>query len=190
MVGQRVLRVALQLHVGQQPLPLRRRQLRQEQLACGRAVRRHARTRMQVEAQRRRGLDAIQVQHLAAGERGQVAALAHLFHQPAQHHVARAMRGAVEQQVLRQPAQPQAGAVLPPVAVALDQSGRLELLQHAVQRGLGQAGFFHQRLQVEGLVLLRDDLEQAEQAQRRRVSVRPGFTFGEAHIVHAWLHHR
>ncbi|MNN60854.1 hypothetical protein D3C81_1760610 [compost metagenome] len=145
---------------------------------------------MQVEAQRRRGFHPVQVQHFAAGKRGQVAALAHLFHQPAQHHVARTVRGAVEQQVLRQPAQPQAGAVLPPVAVALDQARRLELLQHAVQRGLGQAGFFHQRLQVEGLVLLRNDFEQAEQTQCRRVSVGLGVTFGEAHIVHAWLHHR
>ncbi|MNT03842.1 hypothetical protein D3C72_1383940 [compost metagenome] len=35
VVGQRVLRVAFQLNVGQQPLALRRRQLRQEQLARG-----------------------------------------------------------------------------------------------------------------------------------------------------------
>jgi hypothetical protein len=60
--------------------------------------------------------------------------------------MARAMHGVVEQQVLGQPAQAQAGAVVAAVALPLQHAGGFELLQHAVQRGLGQAGFLDQAI--------------------------------------------
>ena len=51
----------------------------QEHLAAGRAMRRHARARVQVEAQRRGGFHAVEVDHFAARQRGDVAAFADLF---------------------------------------------------------------------------------------------------------------
>jgi hypothetical protein len=57
------------------------------------------------------------------------------------------------------------------VGLALDHAGAFQLLQHAVQRRLGQAGFFHQRRQGEEVVLARDHFQQREQAQRGRVAV-------------------
>jgi hypothetical protein len=108
-VGDGVRRVALQRHLVEQAAALAGRHLRQEELAAGRAMCRHARPGMQVEAQRRRGLDAVEVEHFAAGQRGDVAAFADFLDQLAQHRMARAMHRVVEQQVLGQAAQAQAG---------------------------------------------------------------------------------
>jgi hypothetical protein len=126
---------------------------------------------MEVEAQRRHGLDAVEVEHFAAGQRGDVAAFADFLDQFAQHGMARAMHCVVEQQVLGQPAQAQAGAVVAAVAFPLQHAGRFELLQHAMHGRLGQAGFIHQPLQVEKLVAPGNHFEQGEQAQRRRIAV-------------------
>jgi hypothetical protein len=81
----------------------------------------------------------------------------------AQHRVARAVQAVVEQQVLGQPPQPRADAVVAPVAFALQQARTFELLEHAVQRGLGQAGFFDQALQRIAQVFRGHDFEQREQ---------------------------
>ena len=56
------------------------------------------------------------------------------------------------------------------VTFALQQSGGFELLQHAVQRRLGQAGFLHQALQRMALVTRSQHLEQRKQAQRGSVA--------------------
>ena len=85
--------------------------------------------------------------------------------------MARAVGGVVQQQVFGQAAQPHAGAVQPSVAAALEQVGGFELLQHAVQRGLGQRRGVGQTLEREVLVFGRNDFEQREQAQRGRVAV-------------------
>ena len=113
---------------------------------------RHARAGVQIKAQRRRCFDPVQVNHFAAAQGREVAAFAHVTHQFAQHRVARAMGGVVEQQVFGQAAQAQAGAVQAPVAAAAEQMRGLQLLQHAVQRGLGQSGLVGQALQGEILV--------------------------------------
>jgi hypothetical protein len=170
-VGQRGRREALERRVGQQPPALRRGQLRQDHLAAGRAMHRHPRTGVQVEAQRGRRLDPIEVDHLAARQRREVAAFADLVDQRAQHDVACAVPGVVQQQVLGQSAQPHAGAVVAAVALALQQAARLELLQHPVQRGLRQPGLLDEALQRDQLVSLGDYLEQREQPHRRRVAI-------------------
>ena len=74
-----------------------------------------------------------------------------------------AVQAGVEQQVLGQTPQPSAGAVLPTVAFALEQSRALELREHPVHGRLGQAGLVGQALQGEELVAGGDDLEQREQ---------------------------
>ena len=129
---------------------------------------------MQVEAQRGRRLHAVEVDHLAAGERGEVAALAQFLHQLAQHRMARALVHVVHQHLLRQLAQPAAQAEVAAVGAALQQAAGLQLLQHAVQRGLGQARFFRQRRQRSEPFLPGDHLQQAEQAQRRAVCLGNG----------------
>jgi hypothetical protein len=78
------------------------------------------------------------------------------------------------QQVFGQAAQPHAGAVVAAVALAPQQPGAFQLLQHAVQRGLGQPRVVDQRLQREKLVLRRDALQQRHQAQHRGVTVESG----------------
>jgi hypothetical protein len=83
----------------------------------------------------------------------------------------RAMRGVVEQHVLRQPHQPLARAVVAAVAISLQDSGALQLRKHAVHGRLGQPCLFHHGLQGEGLALLRHGLQQREQTQIGRVSV-------------------
>ena len=88
--------------------------------------------------------------------------------------MARAVQRVVEQQVLGQAAQAHAGAVVAAIAFAPQQAGAFELLQHAVQRGLGQAGVVHQRLQREQLVLRGDALQQRHQPQHRGVAVESG----------------
>ena len=61
---------------------------------------------------RRGGLHPVEADHLAAAQRGEVAALAQLVHQVAQHRLAGAVVNAVEQQALGKPAQARAGVVL------------------------------------------------------------------------------
>jgi hypothetical protein len=124
---------------------------------------------VQVEAQRRRRFHAIEVDDFAARERRDVAALANFFDEVAQHHVARAVVAVVEQQVLGEASQTRARAVVSAVTLALQQARGLELLQHAVQRGFGQAGFGNERLQRITLVFRGDDFEQREEPHRRRV---------------------
>jgi hypothetical protein len=55
--------------------------------------------------------------------------------------------------------------------VALQHAGAFQLLQHAVQGRLGQAGFLDQALQRQQAILAGDDFQQREQAQGRRVAV-------------------
>ena len=89
----------------------------------------------------------------------------------AQHRVAGTVRHIVQQQFLGQAAQPHAGAVVAPVHTALQQAGGFQLLQHAVQRGFGQLGFFGQLLQREKLVFRGNDFQQGKQPHRGRVAV-------------------
>jgi hypothetical protein len=170
-VGQRVRRAALERRVRQQAPALLARHLREEDLAARRAMRGHARAGVQVEAQRRGGLDPVEIDHLVARERGEVAALADLLDEGAQHRPARAVVHVVQEQVLGEAAQARAGAVVAAVALALQQAGVLELLQHAVQRRLRQVRLGDERGQRERPVARGDQLEQRDQAQCRRVAV-------------------
>ena len=72
--------------------------------------------------------------------------------------------------ILGEASQTDPGAVMPAVVLPGEESGALELLEHAVQGRLGDARLFDEPLQGEQLVLGRDHLEQCEQAQRRGVS--------------------
>ncbi len=171
---QRVGREAFQRHGRQQPPALRGRHLAQEQLARGRAMGRHARAWVQIKAQRRGRLHPVQVEHLAAREGGDVAALADIAHQLRQHRVARAMRGVVEQHAFGQPHQAPARAVVPSIALALQDARAFELLEHAVHGGLGQACLLDHGLQREGLVLLRNGLQQREQPQVGGIAIDTG----------------
>ena len=140
---------------------------------------------MQIKAQRGRRLHAVQIQDLAARKSRDVAALAELAHQLGQHRMPRAMRGVVEQHVLRQPHQPLARAVVATVAISLQDSGALQLRKHAVHGRLGQPRLFHHGLQGEGLALLRHGFQQREQTQIGRVSVQAsrGGVFAVLHIA-------
>ena len=104
-IDQRVRGEALERRMREQALPLRRRHLGEKGLAARRAVHRHARAGMQIEAQRRRGLDAVEIDDLAAGERRDVAALADLLDEVAQHGMAGAVVAVVHQQVFGEAAQ-------------------------------------------------------------------------------------
>ena len=131
----------------------------------------HPRARVQVKAQGGRGLHPVQVNHLAAAQGRQVATLAHFVDQMAQHGVACAVRGVVDEQVFCQFAQPVARAVKPGVGRAFQQMGAFELLQHAVQGGFGQVGFVGQVLQRKIAAFAGDHLQQGKQAQGGRVPI-------------------
>ena len=66
-----------------------------------------------------RRFDAVQVNHLTAGQCRQVAAFADFIDQMAQHGMARAVKNIVEQQVLGQATQARARAVVTAVGTAL-----------------------------------------------------------------------
>ena len=132
---------------------------------------RHARARVQVKAQRRGRLDPVQINHFASAQGRQVAAFAHLADQLAQYGMPCAVGSVVEQQVFRQPAQAQTSAVQAPITAAAEQMCRFQLLQHAVQRGLGQSGFVGQALQRKILVFRGNHLQQRKQAQSGRVPI-------------------
>ena len=174
VIGQRRWRAGLQRHMGQQPPALRLRHLCHEHLAAGRAMHRHARAGGQVETQRRRGLHPIEIQHFAAGQRGQVATLTEFVDQMPQHRMLRAVERVVQQQVLRESAQPQPRGVAAPIVLTLQQRSAFQLLQHAVQRRLRQPGLVHQRLQREQLVARRHHFEQRDESQGRRIAVHFG----------------
>jgi hypothetical protein len=178
--------VLLQRHLVEQAATLAGRHLRQEKLAAGRAMCRYTRPGMEVEAQRRQGFHAIEVEHFAAGQRSDVAALADFLDQLAQHRMTRAMHRVVEQEVLGKAPQAQAGAIEATVGIPLQHSCTFQLLQHAMQGGLGQSRLLHQTLQREELVLAGDHFQQGKQAQCRRVTVHAarfgnGFQFGFNH---------
>ena len=179
----------LQRNRAQQPLALRGTEQAQKKFARGRAVRWHARSGVQVKAQRCGGLHAVQVQHLAARKAGQVAALAQGVHQLTQDRVAGALGGAVEHQLLGQQAQAVATAIVPTVALPLQQPGGLQLLQHAVHGRFGQPHFLHDGLLRERLVTLCNHFQQRKQTQGRRVPCAPRSSlfvcfFHAGHLIH------
>ena len=75
------------------------RHLRQKQLAARRAMQRHVRAHVERQPQRPLRLDAIEVKHLRAVERREVAGLADLPHQLGQHLVPQPAHHAVVQRV-------------------------------------------------------------------------------------------
>ena len=82
--------VAAQLEALQQAPPARRRGQRQEQLADGAAMQRHARAASVVQPQRPvLGLDAVEIDHFAVEQRANIAGLVQRVHQALQHHVRR-----------------------------------------------------------------------------------------------------
>ena len=101
---------------------------------------------MQIEAQRCGRLHTVKVHHLAAAERGEVAAFTNLVDQRTQNAVARAMKSVIAKQVFGQLSQAHARAVLPVVLAALQQASAFELLKHSVQCGLWNVGLFRQLL--------------------------------------------
>ena len=72
----------------QQPAPARRRREREEQLADGAAMQRHARAAGELQAQwPELGLDPVEIHHFAVDQRPDIAGLIDLVHEALQHDV-------------------------------------------------------------------------------------------------------
>jgi hypothetical protein len=82
----------------------------------------------------------------------------------------RAMRGVVEQHVLRQPHQPLARAVVAAVAISLQDSGALQLRKHAVHGRLGQPVSSTMVCKVKGWLFC---ATASSSANKRRLGVSP-----------------
>ena len=175
-VGDGVTRHARQRQLRDQRVAFRCRHLCQEQLAAGRAVQRHVRAHVQRQPQRPLRLDAVDVEHLRAVQRGEVAGLAHLRHQCGQHLVAQAAHDAVVQRVEGQPAQRRADGEAAFVDVARQEAAVQQLRAQPVRRHLGQAQAHRQLGQRQRAPLLRQQRQQAQAALGRRTGGGRGFT--------------
>ena len=99
--------------------------------------------------------------------------------------MARSMRRVIEQHVFSQTHQALARAVVPPIAISLQDSGAFQLRQHAVHGGLGKPQFIDQVLQGKRHALLGHGLQQRKQSQVRRISIKAGCAcvFAVFHIL-------
>ena len=102
-----------------------------------------------------------------------------------QHRMTRSMRRVVEQHVLSQAHQTLACAVVPPIAISLQDSSAFQLRKHPVHGGLGQPQLIDQALQSERHALLGNGLQQRKQSQIWRVSIQAGSAcvFAVFHIL-------
>ena len=118
--------------------------------------------------------DAVEVEHLRAVERGEVAGLADLRHQRGQHLVAQAAHDAVVQRVERQLAQRRADGEAALVGVARQEAAVQQLRAQAVRGGLGQAQAQRQLGQRQRAAFVGQQRQQAQAALGRRAAVGNG----------------
>jgi hypothetical protein len=131
-------------------------------------MQRHMRAHVQRQAQRPLRLDPVEVQHLHAIQRREVAGLADLPHQLRQHLVPQAAHDAVVQRVEGQLPQCGPDAEHALVHVARQEARRQELRADAMRRALGQRQLRRQVGQRQGATFVGQQGQQAQAALGRR----------------------
>ncbi|MNT38984.1 hypothetical protein D3C72_1751990 [compost metagenome] len=163
-IGDGVRGVRAQRQAGHQALALRAGHERQQQLAAGAAVQRHPRPRLQVHAQRPLRFHAVQVDHVVAGQHGQVAGLTDLVDQLLQDRMARRRRTCLHQHIDGQLPHARRALVVAVAGSARHQPSAFKLLEDAVDGLLRQLDRLHDGRQRQRSVGRGQDLENAEGA--------------------------
>jgi hypothetical protein len=183
--GERAAGHARERQLRDQCVALRARQMGQKKLAAGGAVQGHVRAHIEREPQRPLGLDAVDVEHLAAVQRGEVAGLADLRDQRGQHLMPQAAHHAVVQRVECQLAQRGTDGVAALIGVAREKAAVLKLRAQPVRGGLGQAQPHRQLGQRQRMPFIGQHRQQAQAALGRRSGRGHGVRSGGGRLA-AW----